>query len=100
MHWQNQMGVEGVYIPCRPLDKDCSCPTCKNYSRAFLHNLVKKPGLPFASSLISLHNVAYTQRLTRQIREAIKAQVFPQFVRDFVAGHYPKVCLMPIHGSS
>lgn len=74
-----------------PLDKDCSCSTCKNFSRAFLHNLAKKPGLPFASSLVSLHNVAYTQRLTRQIREAIKAQTFPQFVSEFVSGHYPQV---------
>ena len=34
--------------------------TCKTYSRAFLHNLVAK-GLPFASHLVTYHNVAYTQ---------------------------------------
>ena len=36
--------------------------TCKTYSRAFLHNLVAK-GLPFASHLVTYHNVAYTQVL-------------------------------------
>ena len=78
---------------CRPLDEDCSCSTCSNYSRAFLHNLTTRAGLPFAASLISLHNIAYTQRLTKQIRDAIKEHRFPEFVQDFVSRHYPKVGL-------
>ena len=49
-----------VTFACRPLDPGCSCMTCKTYSRAFLHNLVAK-GLPFASHLVTYHNVAYTQ---------------------------------------
>lgn len=80
---------------CRPLDKDCVCTTCQNYSRAFLHNLATRAGLPFAASLISLHNVAYTQRLTKQIRDAIKSQTFPDFVQQFVKGHYPEVGFGP-----
>ena len=47
----------GVY---RPLEPSCTCMTCRTYSRAFLHNLVAK-GLPFASHLVTYHNVAYTQ---------------------------------------
>lgn len=62
--------------------------TCKKYTRAFLHNLVAK-GIPFAAMLVSLHNVAYTQRLTQQIRVAITQQRFPEFVQQFVRGHYP-----------
>ncbi len=73
---------------CRPLDKDCPCMTCKKYTRALLHNLVAK-GIPFAAMLVSLHNVAYTQRLTQQIRDAISQQRFPEFVQKFVRGHFP-----------
>ena len=50
------------YGVCRPLEPSCTCMTCKTYSRAFLHNLVAK-GLPFASHLVTYHNVAYTQVL-------------------------------------
>ena len=64
--------------------------TCKTYTRAYLHNLVAK-GLPFAAHLISYHNIAYTQTLTKTIREAIIAQQFPAFVHGLVKRHYPKV---------
>ncbi|KAK9811227.1 hypothetical protein WJX72_000278 [[Myrmecia] bisecta] len=73
----------------RPMDPNCSCMACRKYTRAFLHNLVAR-GLPFAAHLVTYHNVAYTQRLTRQIREAIKQQTFPDFVRSFVRAHYPR----------
>ncbi|CAL5229875.1 g13287 [Coccomyxa viridis] len=73
----------------RPLDESCGCMTCKKVTRAYLHNLVGK-GIPFAAVLMTYHNIAYTQRLTKQIREAITEQRFPAFVRDFVHKHYPK----------
>lgn len=79
---------------CRPVDEDCTCMTCKNYTRAFLHNLVAK-GIPFAAILVSLHNIAYTQRLTQQIRDAITEQRFPDFVKGFVRGHYPAGTCVP-----
>ena len=72
----------------RPLDETCACMTCKKVSRAYLHNLVGK-GIPFAAVLMTYHNIAYTQRLTKQIRGAIMEQRFPAFVRDFVHKHYP-----------
>ena len=62
--------------------------TCQKYSRAFLHNLVAK-GIPHAAMLVSYHNIAYTQRLTAEIRAAITQQRFPQYVQAFVAGHFP-----------
>lgn len=73
----------------RPLDPECSCMVCKRYTRAFLHPLVAR-NLPFASNLISYHNIAYMQRLTKEIRESIKNGSFPQYVRDSVARHFPK----------
>lgn len=62
--------------------------TCKSYTRAFLHNLVAK-GIPFAAMLVTYHNIAYTQSLTKQIRDAIREQRFPEFVQDFVRKQYP-----------
>ena len=73
---------------CRPLDETCGCMTCKTVTRAYLHNLVGK-GIPFAAVLMTYHNIAYTQRLTEQIREAITEQRFPAFVRGFVQGQFP-----------
>lgn len=73
----------------RPLDPECGCMVCKRYTRAFLHPLVAR-NVPFASNLISYHNVAYMQRLTAEIREAIKEGRFPQYVRDSVGRHFPR----------
>lgn len=64
---------------------------CKQYTRSYLYHTVCR-NLPFASHLLSLHNVAYMQRLTREMRAAIKEQRLPKFVREFLQRHYPKVC--------
>jgi queuine tRNA-ribosyltransferase catalytic subunit len=72
----------------RPLDPECTCITCKSYTRAFVHNLIGR-GLPFASNLVTYHNIAYMQRLTRGIQQAIKEQRFPEFVRDYLRRTYP-----------
>lgn len=53
-----------------PLDPDCNCYTCKNYTRAYLHHLFKC-GEILASRLNSLHNLHYYQTVMRQIRQAI-----------------------------
>jgi queuine tRNA-ribosyltransferase len=71
----------------RPLDPDCDCMVCKRHTRAYLHATIAR-GLPSAASLVSYHNVAYTQRLTRRLRAAIRAGCFPQFVREFVRAHF------------
>ena len=62
--------------------------TCQKYTRAFLHNLVAT-GIPFAAVLMTYHNIAYTQQLTKRIRAAITEQRFPAFVRDFVRQQHP-----------
>lgn len=79
---------QSLAMACRPLDESCGCMTCKKVTRAYLHNLVGK-GIPFAAVLMTYHNIAYTQRLTKQIREAITGQRFPAFVRDFVHKQHP-----------
>jgi queuine tRNA-ribosyltransferase len=74
----------------RPIDEGCDCMVCRRYTRAFLHPLAAK-SLPFASNLITYHNVAFMQRLAADIRAAIREERMPQYVRDTVARHYPQV---------
>lgn len=73
----------------RPVDPDCDCMTCKKYTRAALHGFFTR-GTTLGSRILTYHNVAYMMRLTREMREAIQAQQFPQFVRYFISRQYPK----------
>ena len=43
----------------QPIDKDCQCSTCRNYTRAYLHMIIDEA---VACSVISVHNVAYQVR--------------------------------------
>jgi queuine tRNA-ribosyltransferase len=70
----------------KPLDADCSCPTCRQFSRAYLHHVVKA-GEIIASMLLTWHNLTFYQSLMAEIRRAIEAQKWDGFVRDFEAGY-------------
>ncbi|XP_030401900.1 queuine tRNA-ribosyltransferase catalytic subunit 1 isoform X2 [Gopherus flavomarginatus] len=70
----------------RPIDENCDCPTCRRYSRAFLHALFRSETA--AMHLLTVHNIAYQLNLMRSIRESIVEQRFPQFVRDFMRTMY------------
>jgi queuine tRNA-ribosyltransferase len=53
-----------------PIEPDCSCSTCQNYSRAYIHHLLKAQEL-IGMTLITLHNVTFMNRLLAAIRLAI-----------------------------
>jgi len=55
-----------------PLDPDCACATCRNYSRAYLHHLQKANEI-LGARLNTLHNLHYYQELMRTLRIAIEA---------------------------
>ncbi len=55
-----------------PLDPDCQCYTCRNYSRAYLRHL-EKCGEILGSRLNTIHNLHYYQQLMKNLREAIQA---------------------------
>src|SRR5690606_13918056 len=54
----------------RPLDPESDCPAARDYSRAYLHHLVKS-GEALASMLLTWNNLAYYQYLMQSIRSAI-----------------------------
>lgn len=66
----------------RPLDENCNCYTCRNFSRAYLRHLyVSREILSY--HLNTIHNLHYYLQLMAQIREAIERDQFAQFRKDF-----------------
>jgi len=74
----------GYKIDTTPLDADCSCYTCRNFSRAYLHHL-HKVGEILGSRLNTIHNLHYYQELMAGMRGAIEAGTFEAFKAEFAA---------------
>ena len=68
----------------RPLDENCDCYTCKNYSRAYLHHLDKCKEI-LGSQLNTLHNLHFYQKVMQGLREAIEQGKLDAFVEEFYA---------------
>ena len=67
-----------------PLDPDCDCYTCKNYSRAYLHHLDKCKEI-LGSQLNTLHNLHFYQRIMKGLRDAIEHNKLDEYVEEFYA---------------
>ncbi len=65
-----------------PIDDNCECYTCRNYSRAYLHHM-DKCGEMFGAELATIHNLHYYQDLMRGLRNAIENGTFDDFVNEF-----------------
>ena len=68
----------------RPLDEDCTCPACRNYSRAYLHHVFRAKEI-ISSMLLTWHNLHYYQELMQGMRDAIEADDFAGFEARFHA---------------
>lgn len=68
----------------RPISEDCTCPACRDYSRAYLHHLIKADEI-LGAMLLTWHNLHYYQDLMRGIRAAIEADAFEAFQAEFAA---------------
>ncbi len=68
-----------------PLDPDCSCYTCRTFSRAYLHHLFKAGEL-LAFTLNTIHNLSYTVGLTRSARQALLEGRFQSFAQGTRTG--------------
>jgi queuine tRNA-ribosyltransferase len=67
-----------------PLESDCVCPVCRQFSRAYLHHLFLA-GEMLGPTLLSLHNLAFYSRLMARLRDAIKSGSFAAFCADRLA---------------
>ena len=68
----------------RPLDESCTCPACRNYSRAYLHHVVKADEI-IGAMLLTWHNLHYYQELMQGLRDAIAGARLTAFVAAFHA---------------
>ena len=68
----------------RPLDGHCTCPACRNYSRAYLHH-VMRAGEMISGMLLTWHNLHYYQELMEGMRDAIARGQFAAFEAAFHA---------------
>jgi queuine tRNA-ribosyltransferase len=68
----------------RPLDGDCSCPACSNYSRAYLHHVFRANEM-ISGMLLTWHNLHYFQEIMAGMRAAISAGSFDAWEADFHA---------------
>jgi len=67
-----------------PIEKDCPCPACTSFSRAYVHHLVKS-GEILGAMLMTQHNLWFYQRLMLGLRGAILDQQLAGFANDFLA---------------
>jgi queuine tRNA-ribosyltransferase len=68
-----------------PLDPDCPCPACRQFSRAYLHHVVKA-GEIIASMLLTWHNLAFYQHIMAELRRAIAAGGVKDWATKFRQG--------------
>jgi len=69
-------------LDLRPLDEQCACYTCSNFTRAYLHHLHRLNEI-LGARLNTIHNLYYYQQLMGEIRAAIEAGKFADFVQRF-----------------
>jgi queuine tRNA-ribosyltransferase len=72
----------GYRLDMRPLDEECGCYTCRNFTRSYLHHL-HRIGEILGARLNTIHNLFYYQELMQGLRGAIAAGTLTQFVQDF-----------------
>jgi queuine tRNA-ribosyltransferase len=68
-----------------PLDEQCSCPTCRNHSRAYIRHLVKMDEM-LGGILLSIHNLHFLLDLMRRARKAVEADEYAAFERAWMQG--------------
>ncbi|CCO07225.1 tRNA guanosine(34) transglycosylase Tgt [Desulforamulus hydrothermalis] len=68
----------------RPLDEQCDCYTCRNYSRAYIRHLIKADEV-LGIRLTTIHNLHFIQRLMDKIKEAIRQDRLLEYRAEFLS---------------
>jgi len=69
-------------LDTRPLDAECTCYTCQHFSRGYLHHLHRLKEI-LGARLNTIHNLHYYQQLMGEMRAAIEADAFAEFMVGF-----------------
>ncbi len=67
----------------RPIEEDCSCYACRNYTKAYLRHLFKANEM-LAGTLATIHNLHFLQTLILEVRAAIEAGTFADYKQAFI----------------
>lgn len=73
----------------RPIEEDCDCYLCRNYSRAYVRHLINCDEI-FGGRLLSVHNIRFLHRLVNKIKQAIREDRLLSFRDDFISGYRVK----------
>jgi queuine tRNA-ribosyltransferase len=66
----------------RPIDPDCRCPLCREYSRAYLRHLFREKEI-YGLRLLTLHNLSYYRKVMQDIRKAVLEDRLLGFAKEF-----------------
>ena len=66
-----------------PIEEDCDCYACKNYTRAYIRHLITAQET-FGARLLSIHNIRFLIKMTEEIREAIDKGNFDEYSKNFL----------------
>ena len=83
--WEGKLNLKNTKFKSdkSPLDLNCDIRGLKNYSKSYLHHLIKSEEM-LASMLISLHNINFYQQFMREIRRHIKSGTFNEFHKKYI----------------
>ena len=70
-----------------PVDSDCDCKCCKNYTKAYIKHLINCEET-FGARLLSIHNIHYLINLTEELRQAIKEDRLLEYREEFIKNYY------------
>ena len=71
----------------RPIDEDCKCYVCRNFSQAYLHHLIKCKEI-LGSSLTTWHNIHFYITLVKEARLNILNNTYNEFEKKFLEKYY------------
>lgn len=69
-----------------PIDPNCDCYACRNYTRAYIRHLIKADEI-MGGRLLSIHNIRFLEKLASDIREAILNDRFQEFREQFMENY-------------
>lgn len=69
-----------------PIDPECDCYACKNYTRAYVRHLIKSDEI-MGGRLLSIHNIRFLERLAADIRQAIMEDRYDEFRKEFMKNY-------------
>lgn len=72
----------------QPIDPDCACVTCRNFSAAYLHHLFNCREL-LAYRLATIHNLTFISSLAQEMRNALQNGTFASFRDEFLTSYHP-----------